>query len=112
MPQTREHLEICALLGVKRGIVVLTKKDLVDPDWLDLVRYADTRGYHGDQHQDISPYRDYVIEAFNKNKPFDQFTREQLAGVLGLAAAVEADADEVEGPRAPLPDLAHASSFS
>ena len=37
MPQTREHLEICALLGVKRGIVVLTKKDLVDPDWLDLV---------------------------------------------------------------------------
>ena len=38
--------------------------------------------------------------------------REQLAGVLGLAAAVEADADEVEGPRAPLPDLAHASSFS
>lgn len=50
--------------------------------WLDLVRYADTRGYHGDQHQDISPYRDYVIEAFNKNKPFDQFTREQLAGDL------------------------------
>ena len=37
MPQTREHLEICTLLGVKRGIVVLTKKDLVDPDWLDLV---------------------------------------------------------------------------
>ncbi len=37
MPQTREHLEICQLLGVKRGIVVLTKKDLVEPDWLDLV---------------------------------------------------------------------------
>jgi selenocysteine-specific elongation factor len=37
MPQTREHLEICQLLGVKRGMVVLTKKDLVEPDWLDLV---------------------------------------------------------------------------
>ncbi|MEP6754278.1 MAG: PSD1 and planctomycete cytochrome C domain-containing protein [Chthonomonadales bacterium] len=50
--------------------------------WLDLVRYADTRGYHGDQNQEISPYRDYVINAFNSNMPFDQFTREQLAGDL------------------------------
>jgi hypothetical protein len=50
--------------------------------WLDLVRYADTRGYHGDQNQEISPYRDYVINAFNSNKPFDIFTREQLAGDL------------------------------
>ena len=37
MPQTREHLEICQLLGVKRGVVVITKKDLVEPDWLDLM---------------------------------------------------------------------------
>ena len=37
MPQTREHLDICQLLGVKRGLVALTKSDLVDPDWLDLV---------------------------------------------------------------------------
>jgi hypothetical protein len=50
--------------------------------WLDLVRYADTVGYHGDQEHAASPYRDYVIEAFNDNKPFDQFTREQLAGDL------------------------------
>jgi mono/diheme cytochrome c family protein len=50
--------------------------------WLDLVRYADTVGYHGDQDISVSPYRDYVIEAFNKNMPFDQFTREQLAGDL------------------------------
>ncbi|YCM45362.1 PSD1 and planctomycete cytochrome C domain-containing protein [Verrucomicrobiaceae bacterium 227] len=50
--------------------------------WLDLVRYADTVGYHGDQDHNISPYRDYVIEAFNRNLPFDQFTREQLAGDL------------------------------
>ncbi|MGY8653863.1 MAG: DUF1553 domain-containing protein [Verrucomicrobiia bacterium] len=50
--------------------------------WLDLVRYADTVGYHGDQEMNISPYRDYVINAFNSNLPFDQFTIEQLAGDL------------------------------
>lgn len=50
--------------------------------WLDLVRYADTVGYHGDQDHQSSPYRDYVIDAFNRNIPFDQFTREQLAGDL------------------------------
>ena len=50
--------------------------------WLDLVRYADTVGYHGDQDHNISPYRDYVIDAFNDNMPFDQFTREQLSGDL------------------------------
>ncbi|MFZ5775581.1 MAG: selenocysteine-specific translation elongation factor [Thermodesulfobacteriota bacterium] len=38
MPQTREHFEICRLLGVKRGLVVLTKKDMVDAEWLELVR--------------------------------------------------------------------------
>jgi hypothetical protein len=50
--------------------------------WLDIARYADTVGFHGDQNQRIFPYRDYVIDAFNANKPFDQFTREQLAGDL------------------------------
>jgi hypothetical protein len=50
--------------------------------WLDLVRFADTVGYHGDQNQNIFPYRDYVIDSFNQNKPFDVFTREQLAGDL------------------------------
>lgn len=50
--------------------------------WLDLVRYADTVGYHGDQTHNISPYRDWVIAALNANMPFDQFTREQLAGDL------------------------------
>lgn len=50
--------------------------------WLDLVRYADTVGYHGDQDVSIWPYREYVIEAFNGNMPFDRFTIEQLAGDL------------------------------
>lgn len=50
--------------------------------WLDLVRYADSVGYHGDQPVSVSPYRDWVIEAFNKNMRFDQFTTWQLAGDL------------------------------
>ncbi len=50
--------------------------------WLDLVRYADSVGYHGDQEHHSTPYRDYVINALNDGLPFDQFTREQLAGDL------------------------------
>jgi hypothetical protein len=50
--------------------------------WLDVVRYADTGGYHSDNHRDLTPYRDYVINAFNKKLPFDRFTVEQLAGDL------------------------------
>jgi hypothetical protein len=50
--------------------------------WLDVARFTDTVGFHGDQNQRIFPYRDYVIDAFNRNKPFDQFTIEQLAGDL------------------------------
>ena len=50
--------------------------------WLDWVRYADTAGYHSDNQREVSLYRDYVIDAFNKNKPFDRFTVEQIAGDL------------------------------
>jgi hypothetical protein len=50
--------------------------------WLDLVRYADSIGYHSDNPMNVSPFRDYVIRSFSANKPFDQFTIEQLAGDL------------------------------
>ncbi len=57
--------------------------------WLDVVRFADTIGYHSDNPRNIWPYRDYVIRAFNGNKPFDVFTREQLAGDLLPNAGTE-----------------------
>ncbi|MDX2195669.1 MAG: DUF1553 domain-containing protein [Cytophagales bacterium] len=50
--------------------------------WLDLARYADSKGYEKDKHREIWRYRDYVIKSFNDNKPYDVFVREQLAGDL------------------------------
>lgn len=50
--------------------------------WLDAVRYADTAGFHGDNPFPAWPYRDWVLRAIRDNKPFDAFTREQLAGDL------------------------------
>lgn len=57
--------------------------------WLDYARYADTMGLHNDFLQGRWPYRDYVIKAFNEDKPFDTFTREQLAGDLLPAENVD-----------------------
>jgi hypothetical protein len=48
--------------------------------WLDLVRFADTIGYHSDNPRNVWPYRDWVIRSFNTNKRFDRFTLEQIAG--------------------------------
>ncbi len=57
--------------------------------WLDVVRFADTIGYHSDNPRNVWPYRDYVIRSFNENKPFDRFTIEQVAGDLMPDASVE-----------------------
>jgi hypothetical protein len=51
-------------------------------EWLDAARYADTNGYFGDKTRSLWPWRDWVIDAYNRNLPFDQFTIEQLAGDL------------------------------
>ena len=48
--------------------------------WLDLARYADTRGYERDFHRAIWRYRDWLIDSFNRDLPFDRFTTEQIAG--------------------------------
>ena len=50
--------------------------------WLDAARYGDSHGLHFDNERSIWPYRDWVVKAFNDNKPFDQFTLEQIAGDL------------------------------
>jgi hypothetical protein len=51
-------------------------------EWLDLARYADTYGYQADVERDLSPWRDWVIRAFNENLPYDQFVTWQIAGDL------------------------------
>ncbi len=57
--------------------------------WLDAARYGDTHGLHLDNRRQMWPYRDWVIRAFNDNKPFDEFTIDQLAGDLLPEATVE-----------------------
>ncbi|MCA9059271.1 MAG: DUF1549 domain-containing protein, partial [Planctomycetaceae bacterium] len=57
--------------------------------WLDIARYADTNGYEKDRPRTIWPYRDWVVQAFNSDLPFDQFTVQQLAGDLLPDATIE-----------------------
>src|SRR5262249_28322307 len=57
-------------------------------EWLDAARYADSNGYQTDGTRPMWPWRDWVIDALNRNLPFDQFTVEQLAGDLLPGATV------------------------
>ena len=57
--------------------------------WLDAARYGDTHGIHVDNYREMWPYRDWVIQAFNRNVPFDRFTVEQLAGDMLPNATLE-----------------------
>ena len=57
--------------------------------WLDLARYADTNGYHIDNHRDMWKWREWVINAFNRDMPFDEFTVQQLAGDMLAGATIE-----------------------
>ena len=67
---------------VDRYLASPTYGERMARDWLDLARYADTYGYQADVDRDMSPYRDWVIRAFNDNLPYDRFLTWQLAGDL------------------------------
>jgi hypothetical protein len=90
LPPSPEEVDAFAADPSERSYERLVDRLLASPEfgermaiwWLDLVRYADTVGYHGDQPMSVYPFRDFVIKSFNENKPFDQFTVEQLAGDL------------------------------
>lgn len=58
-------------------------------DWLDAARYADSNGYQGDRERTMWPWRDWVVEAFNRNLPYDEFTIDQLAGDLRPGATFD-----------------------
>ena len=90
LPPTLEELD--AFLSDKSGGAYEKVVDwLLDSDafaerltseWMDVARYSDTYGYQQDRHREVWPWRDWVIRAFRKNMPFDQFITEQLAGDL------------------------------
>ncbi len=84
MPQTREHLEICQLLGVKKGLVALTKSDMVDPEWLDLV---------------AEEVRDYLAGSFLEDAPVVPVSSRTGAGIDDLKGELARLAAQVEEKR-------------
>lgn len=97
LPPTIEEVKEFQKNDIEESVKKTAKSFLSSPSfgermavhWLDLARYADTNGYHADNEWSVSPYRDYVINAFNDNMPFDQFTLEQIAGDLIPNASTE-----------------------
>lgn len=97
LPPTEEQVTALANDPSPAGINRLIEDLLASPhygermaiSWLDVVRFADTIGYHSDTPRNVYPYRDYVITSFNNNKRFDQFTIEQIAGDLLPDATLE-----------------------
>ena len=97
LPPTIEEVKEFQKNDIEESVKKTAKSFLSSPSfgermavhWLDLARYADTNGYHADTEWSVSPYRDYVINAFNDNMPFDQFTIEQIAGDLIPNASTE-----------------------
>lgn len=97
LPPKPEEVEAFEMSPEPDAYAKLVEKLLASPHygermaigWLDVVRFADTIGYHSDNPRNVWPYRDYVIKSFNENKRFDQFTREQLAGDLLPQSTVE-----------------------
>ena len=82
-PETSYNATIDRLLGSDAFAERLTL------DWLDVARYADTNGYSVDDHREMWAWRDWVIQAFKNNMPYDQFIREQVAGDLMPEASVQ-----------------------
>lgn len=97
LPPTPEEVEAFLADSDASAYVALVDRLLASPHygermaqmWLDLARFADSDGYHDDTPRSMWRFRDYVINAFNANKPFDQFTVEQIAGDLLPDATVE-----------------------
>lgn len=75
-----DHSELAYETLVDRYIETPEFGEEMARHWLDVARYADTHGLHLDNEREMWAYRDWVVKAFNKNLPFDQFTIEQLAG--------------------------------
>jgi len=90
IPPTADEVRLFLADDSPRGWAKLVDRFLASPhfgerlgqNWLDLARYADTSGYAADRTRNMWVYRDWVINAINTNKPFDQFTIEQIAGDL------------------------------
>ncbi len=97
LPPTLAQVDGACAVGVQNGYERLVDTLLASPRfgerwatmWLDVARYADSKGYETDPGRPMWPYRDYVINAFNRDLPFDQFTIEQLAGDLLPNATTE-----------------------